>query len=275
MKIDCQTDVESTAVNQNQDIKSKAVMLLDSQSARVSALGANVEPRQDEGILSASSGEKSGWYFLLLRCKDIKRFNELLSGEKSFTVQEGNIKKEYRIKFKTFIYTTVDHRKRIENCLYSETEYNKRMSSAVDAMKKIEEESYQGFSEDTKADIIGGGYLFVYAPIQKLEKALDLITPHRFLVMDLATRKAARIPDEQMKNFVFLYETLPWNIQFLERPISDYAKSRERVRITGGILRGAEGYIVRIHRDRNLVFSFGNMSLSVGGIHSFPFETVK
>jgi transcription antitermination factor NusG len=266
--------MKATSSNQSQDITSTAVTLLDSQIALVSALGANREPRCDEEILTASSDEKAEWFFLLLRGKDIKRFNDLLSGSKLLTVKEDKIIKKYRCQFKTFIYTTVDHRRRIENCLYSEKEYQKRMESAALAMKKMEEKTSNNIPGDMNAEIIGGGYLFVHAPIKKLTKALELIVPHRFLVMDLGTREAARIPDKQMKNFVFLYETVPWNIQFMERPISDYAKNHERVRITGGKLKGAEGYIVRIHRDRSMVFSFGNMTLAVGGIHSYPFETV-
>src|SRR5574344_1091566 len=274
MREDCQTAMRVTSANQNQDIKSKANMLQDCPSAFVSALGANREPRYDEEILTVSSGEQAEWYFLMLRSKEIKQFSDNLSGRRFLITKEKDVKKRYRIKFNTFVYTTVDHRKRIENCLYTEAEYQKRMESAAVAMKKVEANSYHEMPSDTKDDILGGGYLFVYAPIQKLKKALDLIIPRRLLVMDLATRRAARIPEDQMRKFVFLYESVPWNLQFMERPISDYARNRQKVRITGGILQGAEGYIIRIHRDRSLVFSFGNMTLAVGGIHSFPFENI-
>lgn len=274
MEKDCQTGTRATFATQNQDIKSKTNTLQDCPFVSVSALGANREPRHDEEILIASSSENAGWYFLMLRSKELKQFNDLLTGAKALTVKDGKIIQRYRFQFKTFIYTAVDHRKRIEDCLYSEAEYQKRMTLAALAMKKMETHSYQEVSEDTRADIVGGGYLFVYASLQELKKALNLIEPHRLLVMDLATRKAACIPDDQMKNFVFLYESVPWNIQFMQRPIADYARNRERIRITGGALRGAEGYIVRIHRDRSLVFSFGNMTLAVGGIHTFPFEII-
>lgn len=101
-----------------------------------------------------------------------------------------------------------------------------------------------------------------------------MITPHRFVIMDFVTHKAARIPDGQMKDFVQIYESLPWDINILKYPISRYAGTHQRIRITGGVLKGLEGFIVRIHRDRNLVFSFGSMTLSIGGIHALPFEVI-
>lgn len=272
MRKDCQMSVRETSAYQNQNITSQAITMLDSHNASVSAPGATTEPRFDEGVLIVSSDENSEWYFLMLRSKEIRRFNDLLTGVTTLSVKEDNIIKKYRFRFKTFIYTAAGHRRRIEECLYSEEEYQRRMESAVQAMKTIDDDSNQNISDETN---VGGGYLFVYAPVQKLKKALEMIIPRRSLVMDMGTRKAARVPDEQMRNFVFLYETVPWNVQFMQRPICDYAANRERVRITGGALKGAEGYIVRIHRDRSLVFSFGNMTLAVGGIHSYPFEIVK
>src|SRR5574344_497496 len=250
--------MEPSPATQNQDITSKAMTLLDSRIAPVSAPGATREPRLDEGIQTISSGEQSDWYFLLLRSKEINRFNELLSRQ-----------------FTTFMYTALDHRRRIQNCLYTEAAYTQSIQAAERAMEQLEESAAQNTPKAIREDIAGGGYLFVNAPLKKLQQALEQILPRKLLMMDFATRKPARIPASQMKNFIFFYETMPWNLQFMQHPISDYARKRDRVRITGGSLQGAEGYIVRQHRDRCLVFAFGNMTLSISGIHSFPFEKVE
>lgn len=267
--------------------------MLDSPNTLHSAPGATREPRLDEGILTVSPNEISEWFFLLLKSKDLQLFNSLFTGATKLTVRENEKQVTYTIKFKTFIYTTVQHRKRIVDCQYSEKEYQHRMDRAANIIEEMERddrdananqadhvdhadhaESSSAVADEIDTLGMGGGYLFVYAPLHTLKKALNLIVPHRYLVMDLATRKAARIPDEQMKKFVFLYESVPWNLQFMKRPIADYAKNHDKVRITGGKLQGAEGYIVRVKRDRKLVFSFGNMTLSVNGIHAYPFELV-
>ena len=89
-----------------------------------------------------------------------------------------------------------------------------------------------------------------------------------------ANRKAAEIPEKQMKDFIMVYELAPWSLRFLDVPVSEYAKNHDLVRITGGVLEGAQGYIVRINKDRKLIISLGNMTLAVSGVHSFPFEKV-
>lgn len=248
-------------------------MLLDSSTVSVSALGASLEPRCDEVILDMSDSEEPKWHYLLLRSKEIKQFNALFTGRDKLMVREGDRLVNYTFKFKTFIYTVVGHRKRVESCKYTEEEYQERVASAEKTINDIDVTDSEDNTEND-IDLIGGGYLFIYAPFDKLSKALNMIQPRKRLVIDFSTRKPAIIPNNQMKDFIFMYETMPWNVSFMQRPISDYAKAHQRIRITGGALKGAEGYIVRLHRDRSLVFSFGNITLAISGIHTFPFEPV-
>jgi hypothetical protein len=42
-----------------------------------------------------------------------------------------------------------------------------------------------------------------------------------------------------------------------------------------GILKGQEGYLIRIARDRKLVMKIGDMVVAVGGVHKEQFEEVK
>ena len=46
------------------------------------------------------------------------------------------------------------------------------------------------------------------------------------------------------------------------------------IRITGGVFRGKEGCIMRLHRNTRLVFAFGNMTVAVSYLHAFPFEKI-
>ena len=45
--------------------------------------------------------------------------------------------------------------------------------------------------------------------------------------------------------------------------------------LDGGVFRGKEGCIMRLHRNTRLVFAFGNMTVAVSYLHAFPFEKVE
>ena len=44
---------------------------------------------------------------------------------------------------------------------------------------------------------------------------------------------------------------------------------------TTGILKGQEGYLIRIARDRKLVMKIGDMVVAIGGIYKEEFEEVQ
>src|SRR5574344_977312 len=263
--------MENIPSNQRQDITSEAAMLLDSSTASVSALGATVEPRHDGGTQIVSCPESTEWYYLLLKSKDLKQFNEIFTGRRTVYAKPGADPRvqKYQFQFKTFTYTTVGHRKRLVECEYSQAEYDRRMAFVTQADEALNDITNDITIQD---DPTGGGFLFVNAPLSLLSKALDHIDPRRYLVKDHATERPAQIPPSQMKEFICIYESMPWNFKFMTHPMAEYARKRQRVRITGGSLRGVEGYIIRIHRDRHFVFSFGNMALAINGIHTLPFE---
>ena len=80
---------------------------------------------------------------------------------------------------------------------------------------------------------------------------------------DYNTHRAAVIPQSQMEEFIYLYESMPYNIELMNRPLEDYLQKKQKIRITGGIFRGKEGCIMRLHRNTRLVFAFGNMTVAV------------
>lgn len=240
----------------NQNITSTASKLLDSSSATVSAPGAIMAPRYDGGKKTVSTPEPLRWYYMVLRSKDLRQFSAQLSEQ-----------------FTTYLYTAVDHQQRVQAYTYSEEEYEQRQEAAKTMAQKLDHPQTGALTESTAKR--GSGYLFIRACQQQLNAALLKITPRRYLAKDKATDVAAVIPDKQMKDFMMVYELAPWNIRFMDHPIADYAKGHDLIRITGGVLEGAEGYIVRINKDRKLVLSIGNMTLAVSDIHSYPYEPVS
>ena len=65
--------------------------------------------------------------------------------------------------------------------------------------------------------------------------------PRQYLVTDYNTHRAAVIPQRQMEEFIYLYESMPYNIELMNRPLEDYLQKKQRIRITGGVFRGKEG----------------------------------
>ena len=49
---------------------------------------------------------------------------------------------------------------------------------------------------------------------------------------------------------------MPYNIELMNRPLEDYLQKKQKIRITGGVFRGKEGCIMRLHRNTRLVFAF-------------------
>ena len=61
-----------------------------------------------------------------------------------------------------------------------------------------------------------------------------------------------------MEEFIYLYESMPYNIELMDRPLEEYIQKKQKIRITGGVFQGKEGCIMRLHRNTKLVFAFGN-----------------
>lgn len=67
-------------------------------------------------------------------------------------------------------------------------------------------------------------------PLGQLECILSAMLPRQYLVTDYNTHRAAVIPHRQMEEFIYLYESMPYNIELMNRPLEDYLqKSNESV----------------------------------------------
>ena len=86
------------------------------------------------------------------------------------------------------------------------------------------------------------------------------------LVNDYSTGRTALIPEDEMDLFIRLSEANGREIRFMLHPLAHYQKGNALIRITSGELKGYTGYIVRLHRDRKLVTTIGNMTVAIGGV---------
>ena len=269
-------DLENQAFLSNQDITGEAPKLL-----LCSSIASGSDQGSNEGITSMAGIGKEypelSWYYLYLSNKELKRYISVFGGRKAvrFRTLSGSIEEEFFC-FKVFSYTTADHRKRFEQCAYTKEEYTARRDSARVVKEAFATGSTQKLNTLTdEKEIAGNGWLFVCAPLDQLERILSAMVPRQYLVTDYNTHRAAVIPQSQMEEFIYLYESMPYNIELMNRPLEDYLQKKQRIRITGGVFRGKEGCIMRLHRNTRLVFALGNMTVAVSYLHAFPFEKVE
>lgn len=71
-------------------------------------------------------------------------------------------------------------------------------------------------------------------------------------IMNRETREPIVIPDYQMKNFIAVAGNTTEQVVYLEPIISNFNKG-DKVKITGGVFQGAEGYFIRVKGDRRVV----------------------
>ena len=92
---------------------------------------------------------------------------------------------------------------------------------------------------------------------------------------DLLTGEYAAIPDREMEVFVFVCTAGQQGLCYLGDDKPEYHKG-DRVRVTDGQFKGAEGYIKRIKKDRRLVVSIrGVAAVATTFIPPQFLETIK
>ena len=259
----------------DQNITSEAPkLLLCSSIASVSDPGSNVVTTPLAGI--GKEHPELNWYYLYLSNKELKRYIGVFTGRKAvrFRTPSGSVEERYFC-FKVFSYTAADHKKRFEQCDYTKGEYTVRRDSARVVKEAFATDSVRKLNALTdEKEIAGSGWLFVCAPLHQLELILSAMLPRQYLVTDYNTHRSAVIPQRQMEEFIYLYESMPYNIELMNRPLEDYLQKKQKIRITGGVFQGKEGCIMRLHRNTRLVFAFGNMTVAVSYLHAFPFEKI-
>lgn len=118
------------------------------------------------------------------------------------------------------------------------------------------------------------GLVFLQGYTKDLQTFLKDYYPQHHLVNDRSNGKPASIRDKVMQPFMNVLRDSPARVTFLRDPFEKFAKDHVELRVLTGIFAGCEGYIVRIDRDRQLVFNFGGYAVAIRGVHNEDFEVV-
>ena len=119
------------------------------------------------------------------------------------------------------------------------------------------------------------GLVFLQGTVRGLQSFLREYFPQYHLVNDRCQGRPASISDAVMQPFMKVMKAHPQQLTFLREPFEKFAEDHVRLRVLTGPFRGYEGYIVRIDRDRQLVFSFGGYAVALRGVHGEDFEVVE
>lgn len=261
----------------NQNItREEPKSLVASSSFSVSGQGSNQISMSQTGQTKECTSPI--WYYMYMLEKEFPRFLDIFTGKKSLTIQGKDNKKEYHtFNFKVFAYTDAAHRKRFANYSYTEKEYEKleeSVQNAKEAFRSDNPEAFNTLINNNKN--IGNGYLFICGEIDEIQLALRHIFPRKYLFNNDDTNKPEEIPNQQMQEFIYMYESMPYNIELMQLNIEQYNTIKQKtIRITAGIFAGKKGKLMRIHKSHKLVFKFGNMTIALSHIHAFPYEVIE
>lgn len=118
------------------------------------------------------------------------------------------------------------------------------------------------------------GLVFLQGRTESLQLFLKRYYPKYHLVNDRCKGRPASIDDKVMQPFMTCLRDTPERVTFLKAPFEQFAKDHVKLRVLTGIFVGCEGYIIRIDRDRQLVFNFGGYAVAIRGVHKEDFEVV-
>lgn len=119
------------------------------------------------------------------------------------------------------------------------------------------------------------GLVFLQGETNQLRTFLIHNFPHYYLLNDCSTGRPAVIADRQMRPFMRIMKEAPERVTFLRDPFEKFAKDHVKLRVLTGVLKGQEGYIVRILRDRQLVMEFGGYAVAISNVHREDFEIAE
>ena len=135
--------------------------------------------------------------------------------------------------------------------------------------------TYQG-KERRKLVPVVHNLIFVHTSrirLDEIKQQMECKFPMRY-IMDRETQSPIIVPDSQMADFIAVTATMDEQLVFLD-PVEVQLKKGDRVRITGGILKGVEGNLIRIKGDRRVVVSIqGIMAVGSAFIHPSLIEKI-
>ena len=136
-----------------------------------------------------------------------------------------------------------------------------------------DKEREQGVKKTLEQSV--SGLVFLQGTVKSLQEFLKTHFPQYHLVNDRSLGRPASIKDSVMQPFMNVMKTHPEQVKFLRDDFEKFAKDHVKLRVLTGPFKGYEGYIVRIDRDRQLVFNFGGYAVAIRGVHKEDFEIVE
>ena len=136
-----------------------------------------------------------------------------------------------------------------------------------------DEERQRGVKKTWEQSI--SGLVFLQGTVKDLQDFLKVNFPQYHLVNDRSLRRPASIRDSIMRPFMNVMKAHPEQVTFLRDTFEKFAKDHVKLRVLTGPFKDYEGYIVRIDRDRQLVFDFGGLAVAIRGVHKEDFEVVE
>ena len=136
-----------------------------------------------------------------------------------------------------------------------------------------DKERQQGVKKTLEQSV--SGLIFLQGTVDDLQEFLKKHFPQYHLVNDRSLGRPASIKDSIMQPFMNVMKTHPEQVTFLRDSFEKFAKDHVKLRVLTGIFKDYEGYIVRIDRDRQLVFNFGGYAVAIRGVHKEDFEVVE
>ncbi|MBR1783953.1 MAG: transcriptional regulator [Bacteroidales bacterium] len=112
-----------------------------------------------------------------------------------------------------------------------------------------------------------GNLLFLRCREEQALRFADRHWSHAWLYRESSSRRPAAIPDAEMEVFRFVVSAGRSGLTLLGSDKPEYHEG-DRVVVTGGPFKGAEGHIRRIKRDRRLVVAVrGVVAVALAYIH--------
>ena len=102
-------------------------------------------------------------------------------------------------------------------------------------------------------------YMFVRIDEKGIEKLRAECFGKLYVYADLKTKKPTVVPDRELEIFRIVCSSGDTGLEFLDDDPSKYRKG-DKVRVIDGPFKGAEGYVVRIKKDRRLVVTISGVA---------------
>ena len=104
-----------------------------------------------------------------------------------------------------------------------------------------------------KREPIVSSLLFVRAPEERVPEIAHVVNGRGFVYRMADGKRASVIPDKQMAMFRMVCSSGADGLEYFSDEDMTRYKSGDKVRVLEGPLKGAEGYIKRIRKDRRLL----------------------